>query len=328
MITYFQDGHTEDVPYFITDCMQFFIQDIGTSVDKYAYPNDSLKYDVDNELVKLYDAFRDVLFPDTKQYYREISKIPIWVQEAGQDSNCDLSKTIFNEFVSYMNSELINCFLYLVDCQYLIGTIQNLHIGMEYIFVNYFKSISNIDLNNSNYENGVISVMSTGTSAITSLLESYFIKAYSILDMFTKIAYEFENIETEFEKYKKTKSANILWGDKKQLSINNTDNTIFKKNEIITIIESLRNEVVHNGSWELNPKCYIEIRNGEITNRYFKFPDMEQGRLAASKSRRHFFSQGVKVNNILPLIHCEYKKLILNTAYFLNCKYGHNQCSD
>ena len=49
MITYFQDGHTEDVPYFITDCMQFFIQDIGTSVDKYAYPNDSLKYDVDNE---------------------------------------------------------------------------------------------------------------------------------------------------------------------------------------------------------------------------------------------------------------------------------------
>ena len=38
------------------------------------------------------------------------------------------------------------------------------------------------------------------------------------------------------------------------------------------------------------------------------FPDIQQGRLSAVKNRKHFFSDGTKVNDILPKIHKEYRK--------------------
>lgn len=41
--------------------------------NKYIYPDDSIKYELENQLVDLYDLFRDSLFKDTDQYYREVA---------------------------------------------------------------------------------------------------------------------------------------------------------------------------------------------------------------------------------------------------------------
>ena len=96
---------------------------------------------------------------------------------------------------------------------------------------------------------------------------------------------------------------------------------MFEKCKLIDTIEALRNEVVHNGSWELNPKVFLVFKEGEIVERFFLFPDIEQGHLATVKNRRHFFSSNNKVNNILPKIHMEFMNRVINTAKYFNKLY-------
>ena len=109
----------------------------------------------------------------------------------------------------------------------------------------------------------------------------------------------------------------LIW-IKKKLAVNEKPDTIFEKSELVKIVESLRNEVVHNGSWEPNPKVFIRFLNGKIVEKYMLFPDIERGHLATSKNRRHFFSNGTKVNDIFPKIHHDFCQKLLNTVDCLN----------
>ena len=114
------------------------------------------------------------------------------------------------------------------------------------------------------------------------------------------------------------KCADVLWGTRKKLTINGMPGTLFEKCDFISTIEALRNELVHNGTWELNPKKYIRFENGMVQERFMLFPDIQQGHLATVKSRKHFFSSGIKVNDILPCIHSEFKSRLLKTIEIIN----------
>ena len=74
---------------------------------------------------------------------------------------------------------------------------------------------------------------------------------------------------------------------------------IFEDCIVIKQIEALRNEAVHNGTWEFAPKVFLRIEDSTIIERYMLFPDFEEGDLATVKNRRHFFSSGTKVNDAL-----------------------------
>lgn len=323
MKTYFSNGTCKEIEYFLEDtCSEFYIQDLGDEYsDRYVYPNDSLKYSLDNELVSLYDKFRDLVFSDTDEYYRELNSLPIWVQGAGQDSDCDATAELFSKWIQEDSEKIPNLYrhLYLVDCQFLVGTIQNLLTGMEDAFINYFKQISNVGkgLEPSKKETTIFE-MSWDSRRLAALLENYFIKAYSILDMLCKIGYEFQNPQTDFTSYKKIKSSEILWGDRKKLHINGAKGTLFEERSLVRIIEALRNEVVHNGTWELNPKAYSRFEKGSIVERFMLFPDINQGHLATVKSRKHFFGQGTRVNDVLPNLHLAFKTLLMNTIAMMN----------
>ena len=67
--------------------------------DRYIYPEDFIKYELDNALVGLYDIFRDFLFSDTDEYYRELKFLPLWIQHAGQDSDFSFSAEDFREYI-------------------------------------------------------------------------------------------------------------------------------------------------------------------------------------------------------------------------------------
>lgn len=99
-----------------------------------------------------------------------------------------------------------------------------------------------------------------------------------------KICFEIQYLRNDFPRYQKLKSADVLWGSKKKLDINETKGTIFEKCELISNIEAIRNEIVHNGTWELNPKISIRFNKGEETERYMLFPDMAQGHLSTVKN--------------------------------------------
>jgi len=323
MIIYNFNGTSCDIDNFMENTTEFYIQDLGEKhLDRYLYPDDSLKYELDDELVSLYDKLRDTFFNDIDEYYKGLSCLPAFVQEAGQNSDCGLTADVFSKWIQDEKCKRItnfNKYLYLVDCQFLVGTIQNLLRGMEDAFVNYFIKISNVNtINSTGNLNAIIYEMSQNIVSISAGLENYFIKAYSILDMLCKISFEIQNPQEDFSKYTKMKSADLLWGARKNLAINGSEKTLFQKCELVSMIESMRNEVVHNGTWELNPKVYIRFENGKLVERFMLFPDISQGRLATVKGRKHFFGYGTKVNDILPRIHIEYKNRLLNTIRLLN----------
>ncbi len=323
MKSYFQNGIVKEVPYLMSETDEFQIQEIENEIsNRFIYPGDSVNYALDAELCILYDTLRDMFFKDTDKYYEDLNMLPIWVQRAGQDADCSISVNTFNEWLENSNIPDLYKHLYLVDCQFLIGTIQNLLSAMEYAFVEYYKTIATANeeeqYNDLTDSNGVVFVCSQSSIRASSMIETYFTKAYSILDIICKICYEMQFIQEDFSTYKKTKSASVLWGDRKKLMINGTPNTLFEKCDFISTIEALRNELVHNGTWELNPKKFIHFENGQIKERFMLFPDIVQGRLATVKNRKHFFSLGIKVNDILPSIHSEFKSRLLKTIEIMN----------
>lgn len=302
----------------------FYIEEFERPIDPYNYPGDSIKYVLDGALVMLYDTFRDFLFEDIDQYYSESYNLPIFAVSAGNTSDCVVSVDKFNQWVEQKAFGCIPHFykhLYLQDCQAMISTIQNLLSGMEYSFISYYTMIPEVDLIHMSCDDGIYTCSSAKVRVISSLLENYFTKAYSIMDMICKILFEFQKPQMDFTKYQKLKSAKKLWGDRKHLALDDYPDTVFDKSETVSMIESLRNEVVHNGSWEQTPKMFLKVENRQIIERFMMFPDIAQGRLCSSKNRKHFFSKGTKVNEVLPEIHSEFKRRLLRTVEIMNSKY-------
>ena len=215
MKTYSPKGIVYNREYCIGADDEFCVQEMITpNIEKYTYSGDKIKYELDDELVILYDSLRNHFFKDIEQYYFELTTMPIFVQSAGQDSDCGISAGQFAELIQENKYNQLSNFyrhLYLVNCQFLIGSIQNLLSGMDDAFVNYYVRIS--ELGNDVLPMKPDTIMfnlSPKVSSVSSLLESYFIKAYSVLDMFCKLAYELESPMTDFSKYQKMRSADKL----------------------------------------------------------------------------------------------------------------------
>ena len=164
----------------------------------------------------------------------------MWTQYAGQNSDFNISAETFQKLITDDNSTKIpNLYkhLYLVDCQFLVGTIQNLLCSMEDAFIRYYIMLTNLEAAEKIYQKAeteidtntnTICIMSEISRSTSSLLETYFTKAYSILDIICKICYEFQNKNEDFKSYKKIKSTKILWGDRKNLLINGARGTLFE----------------------------------------------------------------------------------------------------
>ena len=155
MRTYSIDGIIKDIPYFLDESTEFGIQEMegNQTTKRYVYPGDGLRYELDNELVDLYALFRNILFDDVDSYYKEMECIPIWVQQAGQDSDCAMSTEQFSKLV--LRSDIPNLYrhLYLVDCQFLVGAVQNLLCAMEDSFINYYVTIASFYVNGDHCKN-------------------------------------------------------------------------------------------------------------------------------------------------------------------------------
>lgn len=289
----------------------------------YNYDGDAIISEIDCALVDLYDSFQYMYFPNTDIYYSEIKLLPLFVSQAGFDSDSSLTKDDFSFLIN--NSELktripdLNRHLYLYDIQNLISTIQNLVLAMNELFVSFYINLADIyvdpfDSLNSN----ILYTVSPETRRLSSMIEMYFVKANSILDVLSKIVYETENTQMDFLQYPKLKSKDILFGDKKRLKIMNCSGSLFENIELTQIIESIRNEIIHNGSLEQHPKVFIVKKDETIVERYMLSPDISQGRLSSCKNRKRFFGNGTKVNTFLKDVHFDFMNRLLFTIERLN----------
>lgn len=152
----------------------------------------------------------------------------------------------------------------------------------------YFKLSPVLDLSISEYDNvGFSSDIETH-----ALLNTAIINVCSCCDILTKLAYELSNIsDINYENYPKLKSKDILYSSIKRLSSDfKQDNTLFskKKHKVITMFDSLRNEIIHNGSLDFYYSVYYGNKNNDIYTWIF-FPEFEEsGVLSSYNARRKF----------------------------------------
>lgn len=316
MKTYHQNGTISEVKYIFEENSPFAIQE---DLNHFFYPGDTLIRKLDLELVNLSDKFVRLFFLDRKLYNIELLTLPIGLMLGGQDSDVAINKDEFLNLAKHVLPHCDNLYkhIYIMDCQYLISTVQNLLQSAEYCYLQYYIEIAQIDCIHLE-EKEILTTSSPESMNLMFYLETFFIKLYSILDIIVKIIYELENPVEVFDTITKLNSSEKLWGDRKKLLISKQVDTIFEKCETVRIIESLRNEAVHNGTWEFRPKVFIKFKEKEIVERYMLFPDIIDGRLASVKNRKHFFSTEKKVNDMLVLIHDDFYKRLLVTLQYIN----------
>ena len=69
----------------------------------------------------------------------------------------------------------------------------------------------------------------------------------------------------------------------------------------LTTVEVFRNDYVHNGSWDLRTGVYVGRVKGIPSDVFICCPDLTpNGGFESSGSRNKFYSQGKKINVILP----------------------------
>lgn len=316
---YHQNGTVSESESFTPYTGAFSIQyDSTNELNPYLYSGDKLLWEIDQSLNDVLDLFVSLYFTSSELFDEKSSIIPLGLALGGQNSDISIDKLQFlkllEQYTSY--SPDLYRYLYVTDCQYLVSSIKSLLQSVDFCFIQYYTQITNIDC--WDYSLGEeLMVCSPKTRQLIFYLETFFTKIYSILDLMVKIIFELENPITHFSTITKLRSSEKTWGSRKHLHMNNLPATIFEDCSVIRQIESLRNEAVHNGTWEFAPKVFLRVKKSAIVERYMLFPDFEDGHLTTVKNRRHFFSSSIKVNDALVSIHEEFYYRLFSTLQYI-----------
>lgn len=278
-----------------------------------SFSHDEIFHLIDDKIVSLFDFIQNTIFPNYTVYKEELEKLPDWVIYGGTDSDFYLDKLNFEKNIRNNKSETVNKHLYFVD---FFNIIKALSLRISIIrssFITFYKCLSEIESTNKD-DNGIFFISGEATTSTFSNLHNLFISINSIFDILTKIAHEVENIKTDFSKYHKLSSSKTTLGDKKKLQKKYSSESIFEKSEIVSRMISIRNEIIHNGSWEMIPKVFLKIENTKVAERWIPFPDTDNGIFISYQNRNKFFSQEEKINEKLPIYLKETLDLISNTV--------------
>jgi len=274
-----------------------------------------LTYDIDGLCVRLHHAFADKIFGSVQEYYKLMPYLNALITSAGLDPEANISKDDFATLVLKLETnETFNRLMYYHDCKNLISTLQNSVSETKYLLGKFYETLNrNSFLLSEIIQQPETVIMASGivTTNIYSIINSLFINLYSQLDFISKTIYEIEHIVTDFKKYPKLKSSKILFGGANQTSLYNVPDTLLvPSNPTIKTIVNLRNELVHNASFENHPRVYIVIKEERVVEKFILLPDMEEGNIKSFRNRNRFFHDEVKLNEILPeLIKDFWKKL-------------------
>lgn len=283
----------------------------------YDYEGRNIFYELDNFCVSLYDSIQLKLFPSREEYYQEMKSNFYPVYQVGIDSEAEMSKSDFERFITKERSEKLHRHLYLSDCHSIIGALQNRLLFIDTNLIEFYRSLEALK---SDHIKGTKNVFTAGhkTTPIFSGLYSIFITLYSAFDLITKLGFEFIKTRNDFTKYPRLVSTGKLYGDWRKMGIKESHNTIYADMPLNKMIVNLRNELIHNGGWEMNPKVYLKIESGRIIKKDIYFPDTKDGKILTYGNRKRFFSSCDKVNEMLPNIISEITGLILNTLKEIN----------
>lgn len=292
-----------------------------TSKDKCALRGIKDSLIIDNAYVNLIQKIKTHLFTRAEIEITNY-KIPVFASEAGYNSDCGVSKELFEKFISdshiqdYLITKMeLNKFLYYQDIIHLLYNMQNATTELS-IIINELYYCLFFELRNTipRTKNGTYWTRSSETIKIHSLIQIIFIRIYSLFDYSAKLLYELINIKTEFSKYHSLCSKNILYHDSKKLKNIDIDGSLFEPSENIKLIEELRNYIIHHGTLEDSSRVYQTYKDGDIIEKFILYPDSKNGKLETYKNRKTFYGEGKRINEDLPIIYndilCKLEKTI------------------
>lgn len=274
-------------------------------------------------------VFKDIIFRGCNQFDRDYRGVPCWVRDAGNTTECGWTKEEFETYVrNYEDDEIVHRWLYYYDCDMLGCALCDrfkMIASMLRVFYNHFPSESPCKMEDFNQATIAISSQDTISFACVN---SIFIYLASSFDILSKIYVELRNYDkVDFSKYPNMISRKVLLGS---IVKANSDiaGTVFEKPLCVKTILSIRDRIVHNGSFDFMQMVYdcYDGPNGH-SEVAILFPDMENGLFVTSKNRKNFYSQSKRLNILLPKLLKEVLDVVEKTINKLSttCKTGNER---
>jgi hypothetical protein len=133
-----------------------------------------------------------------------------------------------------------------------------------------------------------------------------FIRLHSLLDYCVKLAIEAARPLAAFQNYTRMASRGRQFSDRKNVTWNGSQGTLFEDCELVRTVETLRNHIVHDGLLDALAKVYERYSEGALAERFILFPDMTGGRLDSFVKRNLFYGREDKVNLRLTTLISEF----------------------
>jgi hypothetical protein len=273
--------------------------------------------ELDFKLIGITHRLADRMFGSVQKFYEMLPGISMVFPYAGIDSDIKVSKTDFENWVKSDKSEMLHKLLYYYDFRNLVGSLQNLVSESRTLFCDFYKALNENTFMLADKPFKPDMVMFASGMIVTSIfsrINHLFINLASQLDFITKIFVEFENLPADYTEYPRLKSNSILYGDAKKVKGINTQDTLFERTNDIKLILSFRNEIVHNASFENNPKVHQVFEKDAMVEKFIYVPDYTAGNFDAYKNRTRFFNNEEKLNEILPGLVTGFWKKMENTV--------------
>ncbi|KLI33106.1 hypothetical protein [Brachyspira hyodysenteriae] len=312
---YFQNGISSDQTIY-KDKFVICESKIMEGEYRYSYQGSDLVYELENKCLILINSINKLLFPDIKLFELESYIIPLGILDLGLNSELNGNNDKLNNFINkikklsiYKKVDIFRYF-YLYDLYNILDTLQELFINIDISFIGFFKMLCEVDTFFKDSD-GIYESMGITQRYTYHMLNSFFITIHSAFDIITKLSYELEklkydeNIYEKFREYRELKCNGIIFDRKGISNIKHIkrDNTIFDDRDLnIKIIESIRNDLVHNMVLSPKSSVYLNIKNKKIIEKFILMPDFDNctGRFLRYKNRNKFFQQ--KINS---MINCQ-----------------------
>lgn len=246
-----------------------------------------LSYELEAVCINIHEALRMNVMQEAP-YNDLFQEVPYFTCLSGLNSESALSKADFEKYLRLSTAfPEMNRFLYLYDVQKLVSSIQVCVKELMQIVGEFYRTLNIEPLFYPpiHQNDGIRYNTSSTVTKLFAFLTFIFVRMHSLLDFIVKLAIEAKELPLDFTKYPKMRSLNEQFGGRKKVSFNKTKGTLFEECEFITMIETLRNHLIHDGLLDDMPKAYERIEHGVAVERFVLFPDMTQGRLDRYVSR-------------------------------------------
>jgi hypothetical protein len=270
---------------------------------------DDLSGEVELECVRLHDATAEAIFGDIRIYHALLPGAPDFVFTAGLNSESTLSRTDFERFIrSSRDPATLNKLLYLADCWKLVASILECTKEVLLLQGEFYRALNLDPLFYPPVEepDGIRWMTSAVVTNLHATLSFIFIRLHSLLDYTTKLAFEVDHMQTDFSSSPRLASSNVVFGDRKRLTLNAGPGTLFEScdfeaRDVVAETELYRNHIIHDGLLDDIPNTHKVIEDGKVVEKFALLPDRgPEGRFEKYMNRNLFYSREDRVNLRLP----------------------------